>query len=70
MRISAPVLAEERAAALDALAKFSLTYTSPEKPDPFALLERISLTRVGVNADQENTWFTTEWRAPGVSCFA
>jgi carbonic anhydrase len=47
MRISAPVLATERAAALESLAKISLTYTSPDQPDPLVLLERISLTHVG-----------------------
>jgi hypothetical protein len=44
MRIGAPVLADERAAALESLARISLTYTSP---DPLVLLERISLTHVG-----------------------
>jgi carbonic anhydrase len=54
MRISAPVLATERAAALESLAKISLTDTSPEQPDPLVLLERISLTHVGPIPGQED----------------
>jgi hypothetical protein len=53
MRISAPVLAQERAQALDALARISVSYVSPEQPDPVAFLDRISLTHIGVNASQE-----------------
>jgi MFS superfamily sulfate permease-like transporter len=54
MRISAPELAHERAAALEALAKISLTYTAPDQPDPLVLLERISLTHVGPISGQED----------------
>ena len=53
MHISTPVLAKERATALDALARFSLIHAGSEKPDPFVLLEGISLTRIGVNVDQD-----------------
>jgi MFS superfamily sulfate permease-like transporter len=53
MRISAPVLAQERAEALETLAKISLSYVSPGQPDPIAYLERISLTHIGLNAGQE-----------------
>ena len=54
MRISAPVLAQERAEALTALARISLTYVSPEAPDPIASLERLSLNHVGPIAGPEN----------------
>ena len=46
MRVSAPVLAQERIDVLNALARVSLTYDSPEV-DPITYLERISLTHVG-----------------------
>ena len=54
MRISAPVLAQERAAALESLARISLTYTGTEQPDPLVLLERISLTHVAPIPGQED----------------
>ena len=38
---------------MDALARISLIYNNPEQPDPFALLERISLTRISVDSVQE-----------------
>ena len=38
MRISAPVWAQERAEALTALARISLTFAEPQAPDPLALL--------------------------------
>jgi hypothetical protein len=53
MRVSAPVLAEDRAEALTALARVSLTQASPEV-DPISYLERISLTHVGPIAGQED----------------
>jgi MFS superfamily sulfate permease-like transporter len=53
MRVSAPIRAQERALALTALAKVSLTYVSPEV-DPITYLERISLTHVGPVADNED----------------
>ena len=52
--MSAPVLAQERSAALESLARISLTYTEPNQPDPLVLLERISLTRVAPIPGQEN----------------
>ena len=53
MRLSVPIRAHERIEALNALAKISLTYVSPEV-DPITYLERISLTRVGPIPDQDN----------------
>ena len=47
MRISAPVLARERAQALETLARISLSYLNPDQPDLIAYLERVSLTHVG-----------------------
>lgn len=52
LRVSAPVLADERAKALADLARVSLTTVNPEIPDPVAYLERISLTHVDPAADQ------------------
>ena len=43
MRSRAPILAQERAEALTGLARISLTHTSPERSDPVAYLELISL---------------------------
>ena len=54
MRVSAPVLAQERAAARESLARISLTNTEPNQPDPLVLLERISLTRVAPIPGQED----------------
>jgi hypothetical protein len=54
MRISAPVLAQERAEALETLAKISLTHVSPEQPDAVAFLGRVSLTHVGPIPGQDN----------------
>ncbi|MGP0064708.1 MAG: SulP family inorganic anion transporter, partial [Isosphaeraceae bacterium] len=62
MRVSPPVLAQERAAALDALSRLSLSYVSPDQPDPATLLERISLTHVGLNAAQEDHPFVNAGR--------
>jgi carbonic anhydrase len=45
MRVAAPVLAPEREAALQALARVSLTAVAPEA-DPVTLLERLSLTHI------------------------
>jgi carbonic anhydrase len=53
MRVSAPVLAEERARALTELARISLTVTVPQV-DPVTYLEQISLTRVGPIAGHED----------------
>jgi carbonic anhydrase len=52
LRVSQPVLAQERAKALTELARISLTSVSPEVPDPIAYLERISLTHVEPTADE------------------
>ena len=62
MRVSPPVLAQERAAALDSLARISLSYVSPDQPDPIAVLKRISLTHVGLNAAQEDHPFVDALR--------
>jgi carbonic anhydrase len=53
MRVSAPVWAQERAEALTALARISLTHVEPEAPDPLVVLERFSLTHVGPIPGQE-----------------
>ncbi|HEY2157072.1 MAG TPA: SulP family inorganic anion transporter, partial [Isosphaeraceae bacterium] len=47
LRVSAPVLAQERSKALAELARLSLTRVGPDVPDPIAYLERMSLTHVG-----------------------
>ncbi len=54
MRISSPVLAHERAAALETLAKMSLAHVNPDRPDPLVLLERIGLTNVGPIPGQDD----------------
>ena len=54
MRISAPMLAQERSAALEALARIGLTYSDPDQPDPLVLLERISLTHAGPIPGQDD----------------
>jgi hypothetical protein len=54
LRISPPVLARERAEALTELARISLSQVSLEAPDPVAHLERLSLTRVGPIAGQDD----------------
>ena len=53
MRISAPVLAQERSDALTELARVSLTHVSPEV-DPYTYLERISLSHFGPIAGQDD----------------
>lgn len=53
MRVSAPIRAQERLEAFNALARISLTYVSPEV-DPITYLERISLTHVGPIPGQDN----------------
>ncbi len=55
LRISAPVLAEERSRALAELSRLSLAGVGPEVGDPVAFLERISLTHVGPIAGQDET---------------
>lgn len=52
MRISLPVLAQERAEALDALSRSSLTRVDTQTPDPVLYLERLSLTRVAAHREQ------------------
>ncbi len=52
MRVSAPVLAQERADALTELARISMTLATPEV-DPITYLERISLSHIGPIAGQE-----------------
>ena len=52
MRISAPVLAQERSDALTELARVSLTHVSPWV-DPYTYLERISLSHFGPIAGQD-----------------
>ena len=47
MRISEPVLAQDRADAMTELARISLIKDGQEVPDSVAFLERISLTHVG-----------------------
>lgn len=54
LRVSAPVLAQDRARALSELSRLSLTTTSPEIPDPVAYLERMSLTRIGPDSRPDN----------------
>jgi MFS superfamily sulfate permease-like transporter len=46
LRVSAPILAQERARALTELSRLSMTRVSTEVPDATAFLERISLTHV------------------------
>jgi MFS superfamily sulfate permease-like transporter len=59
LRVSAPVLAQERAEALKELERISLTSVSPTQPDPLVALERISLTHVGPIAGQDDHIITT-----------
>jgi MFS superfamily sulfate permease-like transporter len=47
MRVSAPVLAQERSEAMAELARLSITRVSPEVLEPVAFLDRMSLTHVG-----------------------
>jgi hypothetical protein len=54
MRISAPILAPERARALSELTRMSLTQISAEGLDPAAYLARISLTRVEPITGEDN----------------
>jgi carbonic anhydrase len=54
MRIGGPVLAQERAAALKALARISLTDTDAQPVDPLIMLERFSLTQLGPIAGQDD----------------
>jgi MFS superfamily sulfate permease-like transporter len=51
MRVSAPVLAQERAEALAELARISLISDGREVLDPIAYLEHISLTHVGPDGE-------------------
>ena len=53
MRISAPILAQERAEALTTLSRVSLTQVDVEITDPLRLLEQFSLRRVETVAAQE-----------------
>jgi MFS superfamily sulfate permease-like transporter len=46
LRVSAPILAQERASALTELTRLSMTRVSTDLPDAAAYLERISLTHV------------------------
>ncbi len=53
MRVSPPIRTRDRIEALNALNRVSLTYVEPEV-DPITYLERISLTRVGPIAGQDD----------------
>jgi carbonic anhydrase len=55
MRISAPILAQERAEALSAVARISLIPVDGEARDPLLALERISLTRLEPIPDHEES---------------
>jgi hypothetical protein len=59
LRVSAPVLAQERSKALAELARLSLTANSLEAPGPVAFLEQISLTHVGPIPGQDDHVITT-----------
>ncbi len=58
LRVSAPVLAEERTEALAELARLSLTNVNREVPNPVAFLEHISLTHVGPIPGQDDHMIT------------
>jgi MFS superfamily sulfate permease-like transporter len=58
MRISRPILAEERARYLDELTRVSLTHTTTGAPDPVAFMERISLTHPTPIPERKSTWYT------------
>jgi MFS superfamily sulfate permease-like transporter len=54
LRVSAPILAQERADAMTELARLSLVTPSSESLDPVVYLERISLTHVAPIAGQDD----------------
>ncbi len=61
LRVGAPVLAKERAEALESLSQLSLNYAGSNPSDPMTLLERISLTHLAQPGIQEDHPFARAW---------
>jgi len=58
MRVSLPLLAQERAKPFDVLARISLTRVDAGTPDPVVYLEQLSLIHVGANRGEREHLFT------------